>query len=308
MDDKFLLAEIAKLYYIDQIKQKDIAKIFGITSMQVSRYLKTAIESNIIQFHITMPIEIDFELGKKIKDKYGLRECIVIEEENDEIIRIKIAQYTAKFVHSLLQDHSIMGVSWGKGIYEFVKQLPFSKFPNLKVVQLSGGFVSENNYMVTPAHIVTTACEKLGSVPFFLNAPFFSLNVDTKNDLIKDLGISKVYELANKATVNVIGASPLRKESTMFQVGMASMDDAEELASLHAIGDIAGYFIDEDGEQIQWSKSKLYNGVPLETISNAVTSLCIAGELEKVRVIRASLRKRYFNTLITSKKLAKLLL
>lgn len=308
MDDKFLLAEIAKLYYIDQIKQKDIAKIFGITSMQVSRYLRTAVENNIIQFHITMPIEIDFELGKKIKDKYGLRECVVIEEENDELIRIKIAQYAAKFVHSLLQDYSIMGVSWGKGIYEFVKQLPFSKFPNLKVIQLSGGFVSENNYMVTPAHIVTTACEKLGSVPFFLNAPFFSLNVDTKNDLIKDIGISKIYELANQATVNIIGASPLKKESTMFHVGMASLDDVEELSALHAIGDIAGYFIDENGDPIKWSKSELYNGVPLDVISKASTSLCIAGELEKERVIRASLQKRYFNTLVTSKKLAKHLL
>ena len=35
MFDKFLLAEIAKLYYIDQIKQKDIAEIFHMTPIQV---------------------------------------------------------------------------------------------------------------------------------------------------------------------------------------------------------------------------------------------------------------------------------
>ena len=302
MDDNFLLAQIAKLYYIDQIKQKDIAEIFHMTPIQISRYLKAAIDNNIIQFHIDMPIEIDVDLGRKVKDKYSLRECVVVDEEDEKMIMMRIAQYTAKFVHSLLQDHAIMGVSWGKGIYEFVKQLPFSRFPNLKVVQLSGGVFSENNYMVTPAHIVTTACEKMGSVPVFLNAPFFSLNLDSKNDLIKDQGILKVYELANKATVNIIGASPLRKESTMFQVGMASSDDLEELIRLHAVGDIAGYFIDENGEPIKWSKSELYNGVSIEAICNASTSVCIAGELEKERVMRACLQKKYFNTLITSKK------
>ena len=308
MFDKFLLAEIAKLYYIDQIKQKDIAEIFHMTPIQVSRLLKAAIDSNIIQFHITMPIEVDFDLGKKIKDKYKLRECVVVDEENDGLIGVKIAQYTAKFVSSLLQDDTIIGVSWGKGIYEFVKQLPFSRFPNLKIVQLSGGFFSENNYMVTPAHIVTTACEKLGGVPVFLNAPFFSPNLDTKNELLKDEGILKIYELAGRSAVNIIGAIPLKKESTVFQVGMVSPDDIEELSSLNAVGDIAGYFIDEKGEPIKWSKSELYNGVPVELISRAPTSLCIASEPEKEIVIRASLNKKYFNTLITSKKLAQRLL
>ena len=39
MDDNFLLAQIAKLYYIDQIKQKEIAEIFHMTPIQISRYL-----------------------------------------------------------------------------------------------------------------------------------------------------------------------------------------------------------------------------------------------------------------------------
>ncbi|NBJ92321.1 sugar-binding transcriptional regulator [Parablautia muri] len=308
MDDKFLLAEIAKLYYIDQIKQKDIAKIFNITPIQVSRFLRSAIENNIIQFHITMPIEVDLDLGKKIKDKYKLRECVVIDEEDEGLIGIKIAQYTSKFVYSLLQDGAIMGVSWGKGIYEFVKQLPFGKLPDLKIVQLSGGFVSEKNYMVTPAHIVTIACEKLGGVPIFLNAPFFSPNQDTKNNLLKDEGILKVYELASKSSVNIIGASSLKKTSTVFRVGMVSTDDIAELSYMNAIGDIAGYFIDDKGDPIKWSKSELYNGVPLDLIGSAYTTLCIAGEAGKEKVIRAGLNKKYFNTLITGKKLARGLL
>lgn len=196
-------------------------------------------------------MEIDFDLGKRMKDRYKLRECVVVDEEDEARIRMKIAQYTARFVHSLLQEDTILGVSRGKGIYEFVKQLPFSRFPDGKVVQLSGGFFSETNYRMTPSHIVTTACEKLGSVPFFLNAPFFSPNPDTKRDLLKDGGIRKVYELADRSAVNIIGASPLRQESTVFQMGMLSREDREELASLHTVGDIAGYFIDKNGDPVQ---------------------------------------------------------
>lgn len=308
MENEFLLSEIAKLYYIDQMKQKDIANLFKITPIQVSRLLKTAVDNHLIQFHITMPIEIDFEMGKQLKDKFHLRECVVINELNPSVVLTKMSQYLAQFVSSLMQSGSIMGVSWGRGIYDFTKQLPFLNLQNVKIVQLSGGVFSESDYMVTPAHIVTTACEKLNSIPIFLNAPFFFPNIDTKTQMLQDTGIQRVYELAKSATVNIIGTSPLKLESTVSRVGIVSAEDIAELSEKGAVGDIAGYFIDKEGNLIDWSKSQLYSGVPLELIYQAETSICIAGEVEKATVLRASLSRNYYNTLITSKQLAENLL
>lgn len=43
-NNEYYLAEIAKLYYTDKMKQNEIAKRFGITPMMVSRKLKEAEE------------------------------------------------------------------------------------------------------------------------------------------------------------------------------------------------------------------------------------------------------------------------
>ena len=209
---------------------------------------------------------------------------------------------------SLLQEDSVIGLSWGRGIYESVKLFPYSNLSNVKVVQLAGGVFSDNNHLVTPSQIIISACERLRSVPVLLNAPFFTTNTETKNQLLMDQGIQQVYSLARKATVNIIGASPLHRGNTMSKVGIISDGDIEELIAVGAIGDMAGFFIDGDGEPVRWSKSELYTGVPLEMMNDALTTICIAGEKEKEGIIRAGLKKKYFNMLVTSRQLAGLLL
>lgn len=308
MEDDFLLAEIAKLYYIDQVKQKDIAHIFSMTPIQVSRLLRAAVDRDIVRFHIKMPVTIDFELGKALKDRYGLRECVVIAEDNEDTVPMRIAQYLSRYVFSLLQEDSVIGLSWGRGIYESAKLFPYSRLQSVKVVQLAGGVFSDNNHLVTPSQIIITACERLGSVPVLLNAPFFTTNTETKEQLLMDQGIRQVYTLARGATVNIIGASPLHRSNTMSKVGIITDADIEELIQVGAIGDMAGFFIDSEGEPVRWSKSELYTGVPLEMMNDAVTTICIAGEKEKEGVIRAGLKKKYFNLLVTSRHLAERLL
>lgn len=308
MDNDFLLAEIAKLHYIDGMKQKDISTIFAITPIQVSRLLRLAVEREIVQFHINMPVPLDFKLGKALKDRYGLSECAVIRETDEEAAPMRIAQYLSQFVHSILQGDSVLGLSWGRGIYETAKLFPYSQLGRVRVVQLAGGVFSGHPHLATPSQIIISACERLGSIPVLLNAPFFTTNIDTKSQLMLDGGIRQVFDLARQATVNIIGASPLRADNTMSQVGMITGEDIEELRAAGAVGDVAGYFIDENGSQIQWSKSQLYTGIPLEEIGRATLAICIAGELEKEGVIRASLRHRYYNMLVTSAGMAERLL
>jgi len=308
MKHEFLLAEIAKLYYLDQMKQRDIAEIFKITPIQISRFLKQAIDSGIVHFHISMPVEIDPELGKKIKDKYNLRECIVFEGETEGELKNRLSLYISEYIMMLLQEDSIVGLSWGRGIYEIVKQFPYAKLRNCRVVQLSGGAFSANNYMVTPAHIVTLASERIGGIPVFINAPFFASNIETVEALNKEASAIKINELCQLSKVNIIGTSPLSDKNTMTQMGILKQSDIDELTAAGAIGDIAGFFVDKNGKDINWSRHDLYTGASLETISKAETVICIAIEEIKIDIIRAGLKRKCFNVLAISKTLAELLL
>jgi deoxyribonucleoside regulator len=305
VENNFLLAEIAKLYYIDKVKQKEIADIYGIPPMLVSRYLRRAEEKGIVNFYIKMPIEIDLALGKKIKDKYKLRECLVVDINSEENIKEKIGKVAADYFISLLQEDSIIGMSWGRTIYEFAKNISPINYSNCKVVQFVGGFMAENNYIITPTNIIKMVSEKLKCIPCFFNAPFSISTEEAKMLLLDDPSNKYIMELAQSSNINIIGSGELGLNSTIFTTGVMELKDRDELLKRGAIGEIGGFPIDREGNEVIWSKSKLYTGVPLEIIKKAQNVICLSGEEEKSEVLIAGMKKKYFNVLITSQKVAR---
>lgn len=308
MSNDFLLSEIAKLYYIDKVKQKEIAERYQITPMHVSRLLKKAEAKGIVSFHVKAPAGIDTSLGKKVKDKYKLSECLVLEIKPEEKVKEKIGKFAADYILNLLGQDSIIGMSWGQTIYEFAKNLTYSSHPGCKVVQLSGGFMYENNYLITPSNIIRMVAEKLNCIPLFLNAPLLVSNEEAKKLLLEDFSNKYFMELAEKANINIIGSSELSPESTIFKVGVLDFKDRDELLEKGAVGEIAGFPIDRNGNEINWSKSKLYTGVPLSIIKKSPNVICLSGEEEKVETLAAGIKGRYFNILITSQKAAEKLI
>lgn len=308
MSDEFLLAEIAKLYYIDKVKQNEIAKRYGFNAMYVSRLLRKAEDLGLVKFIIKMPFDLDLELGKKIKNKYGLKECIVLNVAKDEDIRDKIGQFAADYVLSLIQNGNILGVSWGKTIYYFAKHLSNKHMPDCKVLQLAGGFMTEEHYLISPNHLIKTISEKFNCVPWFLNAPFIVSSEDARNELLEDATNKYIFELAEKADINIIGSSSLKEDSTIFEMGALDLKDREEMLQKGAIGEIGGFPIDINGNEVIWSKTNLVTGVPLATIKKAKYVICLSGEADKSLILKAAMKKKYFNILITTREAANRLL
>lgn len=308
MDNNFLLAQIAKLYYIDKLKQKEIADIYRLSPMLVSRMLKRAEDRGLVNFIVKMPVEVCLEMGKKVKDRYGLRECIVLNTAPGDNIKERVGKYAADYVANLLHENSIVGLSWGKTIYEFAKNLEPGNYPTCKVVQLAGGFMTESSYWITPTSIIRMVSEKWNCPAWFLNAPFSVATEKAKIELSNDPTNNYLLELARNANINIIGSSEISEDSTMFQVGVLNQQDREEMLSKGAIGEIGGFPIDEEGREVVWSKSKLYTGVPLSVIKQAQNVICLTGEAEKAPVLQAAMKKGYFNILITTQKAAEKLL
>lgn len=307
-DNQFLLAEIAKLYYIDKVKQKEIAERFQLTPMLVSRLLKRAEDENIVQFYIKTPSQMNLELGKKVKEKYHLSECIALKMDEGMSSRLQLGKFLADYMGGMMSDGNVIGISWGKTILEFVRSLPYFNYPQTKIIQLSGGFTYDLDDMSTPSNIIRIANERINGRPLFINAPFFIETEEAKMQLLKDKNNQMLLELAKQSNFNIIGASPLDKESTTAKVGVLQQDDIQELAEKGAVGDLAGFLIDKEGNQVEWSKSKLYMGVPLEEISKAQNVICLADGRQKYEVLKAALNKNYFNILITSETMANLLI
>lgn len=309
MDDQFRLYHVAKLYYIDRLKQVEIAEMMHLSVMTISRLLKAAEEFGLVSVEVRAPESMDHDLSRALKEKYPmLRESLVLAPRPGDHIRTQLAAIAANYIQDLLTDQSVLGISWGKTISAFASRLHPTRARNVQVIQLSGGFLYENDYLMMPSNIVQMASDKLQCQALYLNMPMFISNRETKHQLMQDPLNRYALDKARQCQINVVGLSSLSDEPTMKKVGVLSDEDMAELKSAGAIGDIVGYFINARGEPIQWSKSGLYGGADLETIASARHVICLALEAAKAQVTHLALKKRYVNTLIITRDLAQALL
>ncbi|MDR1446224.1 MAG: hypothetical protein LBI90_04935 [Treponema sp.] len=308
MSNDRLLAIVSKMYYIDKVKQNEIAKRFSISSMMVSRILKEAETSGIVSFYVKMPWQVDMELSTAVMKKYGLEDCYAFDIPDDNEVPLRLGSYLADYFTQILPKKSaVVGLSWGNTISKFMQALPYMQVENCSLVQLTGSFTSVNS-MVPSTDVINGASKKLDGHIYVLNAPLYAASKYMRDNLLNDPVNKLITQMAEKSNINIIGVSDLSVNASTLKSGVITPEDYRELLGLKSIGDLAGTFLDSGGNPLKWSKSNLNTGVPLQIISNARYVICVAGETRKIEILKKICGKKYFNILFTIKGLAKELL
>lgn len=301
--EDFLLSQIAKMYYLDGIKQNEIARYFDITPMMVSRSLKKAEQQKIVTIHIKMPWDQDVELEKRVRDKFHLKDCVVLNPSGMMDSKSLIARYFVDYFSSFVRNNMIVACSWGKTISEFASSLHFLNVSGCSIVQINGAIWSPIPSLM-PTQILQNLSQRLNARSYPMNAPLYVDSVATKETLLKDPTNIAVQEMTKKADVVILGASDFAPSATTIESNPSIISSMQELMENGAVGDLGGMFLDKEGNPIRWSKSELFMGVPLDVISQAKNVFCLAGGSGKATVLKAAAKKHYYTTLITTKETA----
>ena len=305
MEKDFRLYLIAKMHYVDHMKQNDIAQTMGMSNMMVSRMIKRAEEEGIVTFHVHAPNKINWELGKKVKDRFpNLKEVLVVMPDADEDPRQIVAEAAAEYVQGLVENGNTIGLSWGRTILEFVNALRAPGVPGLKILQMSGGFLCEKNFEMMPANLVKIASEHLHANPCFLSAPMFVTSAEVRQSLMMDPLLQYLDDMFSSMDISIYGLSELDQATSMKEVGIVSESDIEELKAKGAVGDVMGCFLDAKGQIVEWSKTPCYMGASLQTVSKAPHAICLATGAHKSHIMKLAMEHNYCNTAIISYDLA----
>lgn len=306
MDTEYRMYHVAKLHYIDGLKQNEIAKMLNLSTMLVSRLLKKAEQEQIVTIHVRALGNQDLEAARLLRKRYPyLKEAIVVKVDEAVDTRKQIGQAAAQYLGDLVHDDMIIGLSWGKTLQEMAQSLSPTACQGVQVLQLSGGFLMGSDYLMMPSNLVKLASERLHSDAVFLNAPMFVASEEMCSMLVQEPAIHHALALSRESKINVMGVSCLNVSSTMSKVAIINQEDIDELRSLGAIGDVMGEFIDKNGEFVEWSKRRRCIGATVSNLSPDAYNICVAGELEKALIVDLSVRKRYVNTLVVSSALAR---
>lgn len=289
-----LMYAAARLYYLEDANQAEVAKHLGTSRATVSRLLAEARRHGIVRIEVIAPSEpTDDDLAARTAAALHL-DAVYLSASS---AANHVGRALAPALSSALQGVGLVGgdvllVSSGRTVYE-ATQFALPHLPGVLVAPTVGG-QDESEAWFQTNEITREAAAKIGGHPAFLYAPALP-GAALFTSLQDDPSIRRVLELwqAAKCAVLGVGAPPLTRRSipAFVPTNAASLRDA--------VGDVCSRFFDRSGAQVEFPGSDRLIAIGLDTLKQIPSSIAVAVGAEKVRGIMAGAQAGYFNQLVT---------
>ena len=136
--DPELLAKAARLYFLDDRSQDDVASILGTTRSNVSRMVRQARDLGIVEIRIVDPAQRDHQLERDLRDRYHLADARVLKVGPDTEVLGGVGRLAARWLDETLRDGQVVALSWGQSLQAMVRAVDLTR-RDVEVVQLVGG-------------------------------------------------------------------------------------------------------------------------------------------------------------------------
>lgn len=294
-----LSIKVAKLYYESDYSQQQIAIKLKISRPTVSRLLQYAKEKKYVQISIADPLEDSNNLEKALLDKYGLEDVKISYtplNTRDEIKKA-ISEKAAEYLYDISKDGDIIGVSWGRTIYNIALKLKPKSLKGTQIVQLKGG-ISHSQSNTYAYEIMELFSEAYSTVGRYLPLPLMFDSVQMKEMVENDRNIKRILDLGKQANIAVFTVGTVNDDALLFRLGYINEKDKNILKQT-AVGDICSRFFDSNGELCNKELDSRTVGINLDELKNKEKRILVAGDQRKIAAIKAALIGKYANILIT---------
>ena len=302
IDELRLMTKIARLYYVDHIRQTEIADQLDISQATASRLLKRAQDEQIIRINVSAPPGTYADLESQLESTYGLKVAIVVESLSDEkqIMR-DLGSAAAYYLNTTLKPNEVIGISsWSATLLATVDaMMPITKPIEAQVIQILGG-VGNSTVESRAVYLVNRLALLVQGKAILLPVPAVVGALDTRQLYLQDSFVKGAIERFASVTLALVGIGSIEPSDLLASSGnVFSAQELESLRNLGAVGDVCLRFFDADGAPIQTPLNDRVIGMELEQLRKVKRSVGIAGGKRKLAAIRGAVRGGFINILIT---------
>lgn len=301
-------AHAAWLYYIAGNTQEEIAIKLNVSRQAAQRLVALAVSEKLIKFRLDHPLSHCISLAEALRDKFGLAICEVIPSSaNSAFSHAGLGVCAATYLENYLvaKSPSILAFSSGRTLRAAVDQIPAMHQPQHKMLSIVGNM---SHYGLAGRHeVVMHLSEQIGSQAYPLPVPAVATSTAERDLLQTQQAFVAVKSLAKQAKVTFVGISHIAWNSPIHENGYINDAELTELIDLGAVGEIAGWAFDAQGQLLQGGSNTRVASLPLEQPAQKST-IGVAGGIGKAEAIRAALRGQLVTGLITDEAVAKAIL
>lgn len=312
-DELSMIAEIARMYYVEGLSQQEIANMLFFSKAKVSRALKLAREERIVEFQIHYPLKQSGLLESELKRRFGLKEALVVTDLYDnrdaEIAIKRIGEMAGTYLDKILQDGDTVGLAWGRTIYQMVRQLKPASPRAIEVIQLVGSSTEQYTSQQEPPILVQEMAKAFRASYALLYAPLYIENDIVRKELMKEKIIRATLEKIRSVKYIVTGIADVQAGAGLNTwAGYLTPRMREDLIRKGAVGYLCGSFFDEEGRKLNDRINDRIIGIQFEELQAAPNVIALAGGWDKTRAIYAAIKGGLIDCLITDSRIAEKLI
>lgn len=299
------IARVAWLYYVAGKTQLEIAQILGLSRQVVQRLLSSAKDYGIVNVKIMHPISECMVLAEQLQQKFNLDLCRVVpslgldKQAIDEMIALEGGNVMSSYINR--EQPLTIGVGSGRTLSNIIDALPDTRHPEHVCVSLIGAIASDGS--ATQYDVPLKLAEKIQCKYYILPAPLYADSPEDKQIWSQHKAYQIVKQKAMQADVVFTGIGEIGLGCPLNTEKFLTDSDVKNLLKANAIGELLGYFINEQGDYFVNPFDALTTSIRLnQQLSSTIIGFA-AGET-KYQAIRTVLIGGWLNGLVTDEQTA----
>ena len=292
------------LYYVGGLTQDQIAAELGVSRQRAQRLVSRALADGLIHVRLNHRIGACLDLETQLTEQFGLTRARVAPSlgTGGDPVRTIAPTAAAELERFLKMPESlVIAFGTGRALRAMAEQFTPADASQHRIVSLLGNIAPDGS--ATLYDVISRIAEKL-MVPYFpMPVPVISDTPEERAFFMRLRPVQSVFKLAQGADVTFVGVGQMGADAPLALDGFVSPENLKELQAQGAAGEIASWVYDDQGHYLESPRNALIGGVRVQA-SATQQVIAVAAGANKVRAIRAALRGRIVNGLVTDEATA----
>ena len=292
----------AQMYYIQGDTMDTIARHLCTSRSTVSRLLKEARESGLVQITLADPTGPRSPLTQTLQRIFSVRAHVVpVREGSSDVHRLdRVARVAGRLWSQAITDRQVVGIAWGTTLAAVVQHLVPRGATGTTVVQLNGGANPITSGIAYVGSIIQTAADAFNAQVVHFPVPAFFDYPETKQIMWRERSVRSVLEVQRRIDLCIFGVGALEGPvpSHVYSAGYLDERDMAQLRRERVVGDINTVFLREDGSHADVSLNSRATGLTPAELQRIPRRICVAAGTAKVSPLLGALRARVATDLV----------
>lgn len=295
------------LYYVGGMTQDQIAAELGVSRQRAQRLVSRAMAEGLIHVRLEHRIAECMRLEAELSRRYDLRLARVAPDAGGGDPARAMAPVAATVAERFLGDTEprVIALGTGRSLRAMVEELAVMDCSHHKLVSLIGNIAPDGT--ATTYDVIMRIADKVRAPHFPMPLPVIVDSAEVRDMFYGLPQVQIVEQLVKRADVVLVGVGQMSARAPLVVDGFVTPGELEELLRAGAVGEIASSVFDSRGDYLDTGHNRRIVALRAQGRPDGHV-IGIAGGPDKVDAIRAAMKGRILNGLVTTEATARALL